>query len=149
MRQPYCGLIWILLIIFYRICCLSLFARPIRTQSLPDKLKLWMHVFWVRLCELVRSGQIGWLGFSNPPPEFVINSWSCILQLLFMSVDCTSFQVLFFVDPMDEVAIQNLKSYKEKNFVDISKEDLDIGKLISFDWWWPSLLCHVLHCSIS
>lgn len=50
-----------------------------------------------------------------------------------MSVDCTSFQVLFFVDPMDEVAIQNLKSYKEKNFVDISKEDLDIGKLISFD----------------
>ncbi|KAJ0987885.1 hypothetical protein J5N97_006241 [Dioscorea zingiberensis] len=35
--------------------------------------------------------------------------------------------VLFLVDPMDEVAIQNLKSYKEKNFVDISKEDLDLG----------------------
>ena len=36
-------------------------------------------------------------------------------------------QVLFLVDPIDEVAIQNLKSYKEKNFVDISKEDLDLG----------------------
>jgi hypothetical protein len=31
------------------------------------------------------------------------------------------------VDPIDEIAIQNLKSYKEKNFVDISKEDLDLG----------------------
>ncbi|RWW45779.1 hypothetical protein BHE74_00048354, partial [Ensete ventricosum] len=37
------------------------------------------------------------------------------------------FEVLFLVDPMDEIAIQNLKSYKEKNFVDISKEDLDLG----------------------
>ncbi|XP_072990409.1 heat shock protein 90-6, mitochondrial [Typha latifolia] len=37
------------------------------------------------------------------------------------------FEVLLLVDPMDEVAIQNLKSYKEKNFVDISKEDLDLG----------------------
>lgn len=36
-------------------------------------------------------------------------------------------EVLFLVDPIDEVAIQNLKSYKEKNFVDISKEDLDLG----------------------
>ncbi|XP_057507238.1 heat shock protein 90-6, mitochondrial-like isoform X1 [Actinidia eriantha] len=36
-------------------------------------------------------------------------------------------EVLFLVDPIDEVAIQSLKSYKEKNFVDISKEDLDIG----------------------
>ncbi|RZC89870.1 hypothetical protein C5167_035867 [Papaver somniferum] len=37
------------------------------------------------------------------------------------------YEVLFLVDPIDEVAIQNLKSYKEKNFVDISKEDLDMG----------------------
>ncbi|KAI3457728.1 hypothetical protein Pfo_014391 [Paulownia fortunei] len=36
-------------------------------------------------------------------------------------------EVLFLVDPIDEAAIQNLKSYKEKNFVDISKEDLDLG----------------------
>lgn len=38
--------------------------------------------------------------------------------------------MLFLVDPMDEVAIQNLKSYKEKNFVDISKENLDLGKFV-------------------
>ncbi|KAJ7960271.1 heat shock protein 90 [Quillaja saponaria] len=37
-------------------------------------------------------------------------------------------EVLYLVDPIDEVAIQNLKSYKEKNFVDISKEDLDLGE---------------------
>ncbi|KAK8289826.1 hypothetical protein V6Z11_D07G214700 [Gossypium hirsutum] len=36
-------------------------------------------------------------------------------------------EVLYLVDPIDEVAIQSLKSYKEKNFVDISKEDLDLG----------------------
>ncbi|KAJ4980467.1 hypothetical protein NE237_031304 [Protea cynaroides] len=37
------------------------------------------------------------------------------------------YEVLYLVDPIDEVAIQSLKSYKEKNFVDISKEDLDLG----------------------
>ncbi|KAG0521014.1 hypothetical protein BDA96_08G124600 [Sorghum bicolor] len=37
------------------------------------------------------------------------------------------YEVLLFVDPMDEVAIQNLVSYKDKKFVDISKEDLDLG----------------------
>ncbi|KAM6572125.1 heat shock protein 90-6, mitochondrial [Cannabis sativa] len=37
-------------------------------------------------------------------------------------------EVLFLVDPIDEVAVQNLKSYKDKNFVDISKEDLDLGE---------------------
>ncbi|OEL18284.1 Heat shock protein 90-6, mitochondrial [Dichanthelium oligosanthes] len=37
------------------------------------------------------------------------------------------YEVLLLVDPMDEVAIQNLGSYKEKKFVDISKEDLDLG----------------------
>ncbi|WCJ37404.1 Heat shock protein 90 [Euphorbia peplus] len=36
-------------------------------------------------------------------------------------------EVLFLVDPIDEVAIQNLKAYKEKNFIDITKEDLDLG----------------------
>ncbi|KAJ6401444.1 hypothetical protein OIU84_016789 [Salix udensis] len=36
-------------------------------------------------------------------------------------------EVLFLVDPIDEVAIQNLKSYKEKNFIDITKEDMDLG----------------------
>lgn len=36
-------------------------------------------------------------------------------------------EVLYLVDPIDEVAITNLKSYKEKNFIDISKEDLDLG----------------------
>lgn len=32
------------------------------------------------------------------------------------------------MEPIDEVAIQNLQTYKEKKFVDISKEDLDLGK---------------------
>ncbi|KAG9158550.1 hypothetical protein Leryth_021605 [Lithospermum erythrorhizon] len=36
-------------------------------------------------------------------------------------------EVLLLVDPIDEVAVQNLKEYQEKNFVDISKEDLDLG----------------------
>ncbi|TXG55505.1 hypothetical protein EZV62_020761 [Acer yangbiense] len=36
-------------------------------------------------------------------------------------------EVLYLVDPIDEIAVQNLKSYKEKNFIDISKEDLDLG----------------------
>ncbi|XP_020395324.1 heat shock protein 90-6, mitochondrial isoform X1 [Zea mays] len=37
------------------------------------------------------------------------------------------YEVLLFVDPMDEMAIQNLSSYKDKKFVDISREDLDLG----------------------
>ncbi|KAL6643964.1 hypothetical protein ACP70R_018730 [Stipagrostis hirtigluma subsp. patula] len=37
------------------------------------------------------------------------------------------YEVLLLVDPMDEVAVQNLSSYKDKKFVDISKEDLDLG----------------------
>ncbi|KAE9595703.1 hypothetical protein Lal_00030794 [Lupinus albus] len=36
-------------------------------------------------------------------------------------------EVLYLVDPIDEVAIQNLQTYKEKKFVDISKEDMDLG----------------------
>ena len=31
------------------------------------------------------------------------------------------------VEPIDEVVIQNLQTYKEKKFVDISKEDLELG----------------------
>ncbi|BAF29901.1 heat shock protein 90-6, mitochondrial [Oryza sativa Japonica Group] len=37
------------------------------------------------------------------------------------------YEVLFLVDPMDEVSVTNLNSYKDKRFVDISKEDLDLG----------------------
>ncbi|KAG6434733.1 hypothetical protein SASPL_106375 [Salvia splendens] len=39
-------------------------------------------------------------------------------------------EVLFLVDPIDKVAIQNLKSYKDKNFVDITQEGLDLGQLL-------------------
>ncbi|KAM3359300.1 heat shock protein 90-5, chloroplastic [Capsicum galapagoense] len=35
-------------------------------------------------------------------------------------------EVLYLVEPIDEVAIQNLQTYKEKKFVDISKEDLEL-----------------------
>jgi hypothetical protein len=32
------------------------------------------------------------------------------------------------------VALNNLKEHKEKKFVDISREDLELGKLLSFFW---------------
>ncbi|GKE47907.1 heat shock protein 90-5, chloroplastic-like protein [Tanacetum coccineum] len=35
--------------------------------------------------------------------------------------------VLYLVEPIDEVAIQNLETYKEKKFVDVNKEDLELG----------------------
>ena len=37
------------------------------------------------------------------------------------------FEVLFLIDPIDEVAMANLTQYKEKKLVDISKEDLNLG----------------------
>ncbi|GKC95467.1 heat shock protein 90-5, chloroplastic, partial [Tanacetum coccineum] len=40
-------------------------------------------------------------------------------------------EVLYLVEPIDEVAIQNLQTYKEKKFVDVSKEDLELGKFSS------------------
>lgn len=36
-------------------------------------------------------------------------------------------QVLFLVEPVDEVAITSLATYKDFKFVDVSKEDLDLG----------------------
>ena len=38
-------------------------------------------------------------------------------------------QVLFLAHPIDDLVIQKLKSYKDKNFVDASKEEhcLDLG----------------------
>ncbi|KAL9225733.1 hypothetical protein vseg_001623 [Gypsophila vaccaria] len=36
-------------------------------------------------------------------------------------------EVLYLIEPIDEIAIQNLQTYKEKKFVDISKEDLELG----------------------
>jgi heat shock protein beta len=36
-------------------------------------------------------------------------------------------EVLYLVEPMDELVMQHLKQYKDKNFVDISKDDLDLG----------------------
>ncbi|CAK9268406.1 unnamed protein product [Sphagnum jensenii] len=36
-------------------------------------------------------------------------------------------EVLFLVEPVDEVALTNLKEFKDKKFVDISREDLELG----------------------
>ena len=41
-------------------------------------------------------------------------------------------QVLYLIEPIDEVAIQNLETYKEKKFVDISKEDLELGQYLLY-----------------
>ncbi|GJR10343.1 heat shock protein 90-5, chloroplastic [Tanacetum coccineum] len=38
-----------------------------------------------------------------------------------------TWKVLYLVEPIDEVAIQNLETYKEKKFVDVNKEDLELG----------------------
>ncbi len=39
-------------------------------------------------------------------------------------------QVLFLLEPIDEVAVTNLHTFKQKMFVDVSKEGLELGKLI-------------------
>jgi len=39
-------------------------------------------------------------------------------------------QVLFLLEPIDEVAVTNLHTYNQKMFVDVSKEGLELGKLI-------------------
>jgi heat shock protein beta len=36
-------------------------------------------------------------------------------------------QVLFLLEPIDEVAVTNLHTYKQKMFVDVSKEGLELG----------------------
>lgn len=37
------------------------------------------------------------------------------------------YEVLFLTEPMDEVSVNALKSFKDKDFVDVSKEDFDLG----------------------
>ncbi|KAE8690907.1 DNA-directed RNA polymerase 1B [Hibiscus syriacus] len=36
-------------------------------------------------------------------------------------------EALYLIEPIDDVAIQNLQTFKEKKFIDISKEDLELG----------------------
>jgi hypothetical protein len=53
----------------------------------------------------------------------------------FTRLDVTSWclffwQVLFLLEPIDEVAVTNLHTFKQKMFVDVSKEGLELGKLI-------------------
>ncbi|XP_022776681.1 heat shock protein 90-5, chloroplastic isoform X3 [Durio zibethinus] len=63
--------------------------------------------------------------------EEVINPKTKNIRLyvkrVFISDDFDGELVLYLVEPIDEVAIQNLQTYKEKKFVDISKEDLELG----------------------
>lgn len=59
---------------------------------------------------------------------FLAIYYSNNLEILICNPTVLPTQVLYLVDPIDEVAIQNLQSYKENKFVDISKEDLDLGK---------------------
>lgn len=37
------------------------------------------------------------------------------------------YEVLFLTEPMDEVSINHMKSYEGKDFVDVSKEEVDLG----------------------
>lgn len=53
------------------------------------------------------------------------------------------------MDPIDEVALSSLSKYKEKKFVDISKEDLYLGNclliiIVELLSWWPfDYSCHI------
>ncbi|CAA6671250.1 unnamed protein product [Spirodela intermedia] len=59
--------------------------------------------------------------------EYVENMNPKQKDIYYIAADnLTKYEVLFLVDPIDKVAITKLKSYKEKNFVDITKEDLDL-----------------------
>ena len=35
--------------------------------------------------------------------------------------------MLYFTEPLDEVAVQNLTDYSDKKFVDVSRDVLDLG----------------------
>lgn len=49
------------------------------------------------------------------------------------------------MEPIDEVAVTNLQSYKDKKFVDISKEDLELGKrLLCTRYGCFSVMKHLL-----
>ncbi|KAJ8492834.1 hypothetical protein OPV22_014555 [Ensete ventricosum] len=58
--------------------------------------------------------------------DIEVSVWLQIVLVNEMLTMCYM-QVLYLVEPIDEVAIQNLQTYKEKKFVDISKEDLELG----------------------
>ena len=77
---------------------------------------------------------------------FILYIMQCITQVYHLNM-----QVLYLVEPIDEVAIQNLDTYKEKKFVDISKEDLELGQYILIFYaiqtvlnWFVKSLCFYL-----
>ena len=41
---------------------------------------------------------------------------------------CPSLQVLYLTEPIDEVTIQNMAKFGEHAFVDVSKEEIDLGE---------------------
>ncbi|RWW33845.1 hypothetical protein BHE74_00022353 [Ensete ventricosum] len=59
--------------------------------------------------------------------DIEVSVWLQIVLVNEMLTMCYM-QVLYLVEPIDEVAIQNLQTYKEKKFVDISKEDLELDE---------------------
>ncbi|PWA44310.1 glucan synthase-like 4 [Artemisia annua] len=84
------------------------------------------RVFCIILCKSQGS-------FVNSVSNVSDSQLNSVLQVIVArstgSLECpTPIKVLYLVEPIDEMAIQSLQTYKEKKFVDVSKEDLELGR---------------------